>query len=424
VTSLASQFSCHDDYDPNALPVSLGRQLILDTLTPITGTEHIPLRDALGRILAEPVISPIDVPAHDNSAMDGYGLRGDDLAADGETSLNVIGTAFAGHPFDGPVGPGQAVRIMTGAKLPPGVDTVVMQEVVRATDEQVTVPAGQRKGQNVRRAGEDLRGGVAALAAGRLIRPAELGLIASLGIGEIGVRRRLRVAIFSTGDEVISIGSTAREGQIYDSNRYTLFGMLTRLGFDVIDIGVVRDDPAALENTFREAASIADAVITSGGVSVGEADFTRAMMGKLGEVLFWKIAMKPGRPMAFGRIGKGDNGAWLFGLPGNPVAVMVTFYQFARPALLRLAGIDPLPAEPLLKAACVTSIRKTTGRTEFLRGVLFIEDGEWKVRTTGAQGSGILSSMTDANCFIVLGPEQGSVAAGDPVAVQILDGIV
>lgn len=424
MTSLASQFSCHDDYDPNALAVDLGRQLILDTLTPITGIEHIPLRDALGRILAEPVISPIDVPAHDNSAMDGYGLRGDDLAADGETRLSVIGSAFAGHPFDGPVGPGQAVRIMTGAKLPPGVDTVVMQEVVRATDEQVTVPAGQRKGQNVRRAGEDLRGGVAALAAGRLIRPAELGLIASLGIGEVGVRRRLRVAIFSTGDEVISIGTPAREGQIYDSNRYTLFGMLTRLGFDVIDIGVVRDDPASLETTFREAASIADAVITSGGVSVGEADFTRAMMSKLGEVLFWKIAMKPGRPMAFGRIGKDDNGAWLFGLPGNPVAVMVTFYQFARPALLRLAGVAPLPEQPLLQAACVTPIRKAPGRTEFLRGVLFVEDDEWKVRLTGAQGSGILSSMTDANCFIVLGPAQGSVATGDPVAVQILDGIV
>jgi molybdopterin molybdotransferase len=424
VTSLASQFSCHDDYDPNALAVDLGRQLIVDTLAPITGIEHIPLRDALGRILAEPVISPIDVPAHDNSAMDGYGVRSDDLAAEGETLLNIIGTAFAGHPFDGPVGPGQAVRIMTGAKLPPGVDTVVMQEVARSTGGQVTIPGGQRKGQNLRRAGEDLRAGVPALPAGRLIRPAELGLIASLGIGEVGVRRKLRVAIFSTGDEVVSIGCTAREGEIYDSNRYTLFGMLTRLGFDVIDIGVVHDDPAALETTFREAASIADAVITSGGVSVGEADFTRAMMSKLGEVLFWKIAMKPGRPMAFGRIGKGDNGAWLFGLPGNPVAVMVTFYQFARPALLRLAGIDPLPEQPMLKAACVTPIRKATGRTEFLRGVLFVEDGIWKVRTTGAQGSGILSSMTDANCFIVLGPEQGSVVAGDPVAVQILDGIV
>ncbi|MBS0346679.1 MAG: molybdopterin molybdotransferase MoeA [Proteobacteria bacterium] len=424
MTSLSQQFTCNDAYDPNALPVAVGRQLILDAVAPIEGVEHLPLREALGRVLAEAVISPIDVPAHDNSAMDGYGLRGADLHSDGPTTLQVIGSAYAGRPFPRAIGPGEAVRIMTGAPLPDGVDTVVMQEVVTSLDDQVTIPPGQRMGQNVRKAGEDLRAGSPALPAGKLLRPAELGLIASLGISEISVRRRLRVAIFSTGDEVVPLGTIAREGEIFDSNRYTLFGMLTRLGVEVIDLGVVRDDPLALEGSFREAASIADVVITSGGVSVGEADFTRSMMNKLGEVLFWKIAMKPGRPMAFGHIGADGDGAWLFGLPGNPVAVMVTFYQFARPALLRLAGVEAPGEPPELRAMCTVSIRKGRGRTEFLRGQLYAEDGEWKVRTTGAQGSGILRSMTEANCFIVLGPGQGDVAAGDDVTVQILDGLV
>ena len=428
MTSLARQFGRHDSYAPDALSVDLGRQLILDTVRPITGSERLPLCNALGRVLAETILSPIDVPAHDNSAMDGYGLRADDLAADGDTTLEIAGTALAGQPFDARLQPGQCVRIMTGARVPAGVDTVVMQEVARAAAGRVTLPPGQRKGQNIRRAGEDLRAGTPALPAGRLLRPAELGLIASLGIGEVAVRRRLRVAFFSTGDEIVSIGSAAREGQIYDSNRYTLFGMLTRLGFDVIDIGVVRDDPHTLETTLRDAATRADAIITSGGVSVGEADFTRDVMARLGEVLFWKIAMKPGRPLAFGRIGKpdaeGDGGAWLFGLPGNPVAAMVAFYQFARPALLRLAGVDPVAEPPLLQVGCTQAIRKAPGRTEFLRGVLFRDGADWKVRTTGPQGSGLLSSMADANCFIVLGQTQGNVAAGDLVQVQVLDGIV
>lgn len=428
MTSLARQFGRHGSYTPDALDVDLGRQLILDTVRPVSGSERLPLHGALGRVLAETILSPIDVPAHDNSAMDGYGLRADDLAADGDTTLELAGTALAGQPFDARLQPGQCVRIMTGARVPAGVDTVVMQEVARAAAGQVTLPPGQRKGQNIRRAGEDLRAGTPALPAGRLIRPAELGLIASLGIGNVAVRRRLRVAFFSTGDEIVSIGSAAREGQIYDSNRYTLFGMLTRLGFDVIDIGVVRDDPHTLETTLRDAATRADAIITSGGVSVGEADFTRDVMARLGEVLFWKIAMKPGRPLAFGSIGKLDEedngGAWLFGLPGNPVAAMVAFYQFARPALLRLAGVDPVAEPPLLQAGCTQAIRKAPGRTEFLRGVLFQDGADWKVRTTGPQGSGLLSSMADANCFIVLGPTQGNVAAGDLVQVQVLDGIV
>ncbi|WP_374487782.1 gephyrin-like molybdotransferase Glp [Zoogloea sp.] len=422
--TLADQFGCHTDYDPSAMPVDLARKLLLDTLSPVEGTETLPLSDALGRILAVALRSPLNVPPHDNSAMDGYGLRGADLVADAPVRLRVVGAAFAGQPCDVVLGAGEAVRIMTGAKLPAGVDTVVMQEVVQTDGDWVVIPAGQRPGQNVRKAGEDLAEGGLALAAGTLIRPAELGLLASIGIAEVQVRRRLKVAIFSTGDEVTPIGTPLKEGGIYDSNRYSLFGLLSRLGVEVIDGGVLKDDPVALEAAFREAARIADVVLTSGGVSVGEADFTRDMMARLGEVLFWKISMKPGRPMAFGRIGQGSEGAWLFGLPGNPVAVMVTFYQFARPALMRLAGQDPVPEIPTLKVQCTSPIRKQPGRTEFQRGVLYPENGAWKVRTTGAQGSGMLSSMATANCFIVLPENQGRVDAGAWVEVQVLDGIV
>jgi molybdopterin molybdotransferase len=370
------------------------------------------------------VISPIDVPAHDNSAMDGYALRVADLATGAETVLRIVGTALAGGPYAGRVEAGQCVRIMTGGVVPDGCDTIVMQEAVRAAGDTVVIPPGQRPGQNLRRAGEDLKAGMAALTAGRLVRPAELGLLASLGIAEVPVWRRLRVALFSTGDELVSIGTQPREGEIFDSNRYTLYGMLTRLGCDVLDMGVVRDDPASLEAALRQAARNADAIITSGGVSVGEADFIRGLMARLGEVLFWKIAMKPGRPMAFGRIGNDRDGAVLFGLPGNPVAVMVTFYQFVRDALLKMMGVSPLPALPLLQVPCSSTLKKSPGRTEFQRGVLYRDNGQWQVRSVGVQGSGVLRSMADANCFIVLEHERGSVNAGDLVSVQTMDGLV
>jgi molybdopterin molybdotransferase len=284
--------------------------------------------------------------------------------------------------------------------------------------ERITVPPGQKKAQNVRYAGEDLKIGVAVLTPGTLLKPADLGLIASLGIGEVRVKRRLRVAFFATGDELASIGTPLKEGEIYDSNRYTVHGMLARLGVEAIDMGVVRDDPAALESAFRKASSSADVVITTGGVSVGEADFIKQMMAKLGEVLFWKIAMRPGRPMAFGRIGN----AFLFGLPGNPVAVMVTFYQFVRDALLHLSGRSDAPF-PLLQVVSAENMRKVPGRTEYQRGVLFREQDQWKVRTTGQQGSGVLRSMSEANCFIVLEHERGSIKAGEPVSVQLFEGL-
>ncbi|HET7728392.1 MAG TPA: gephyrin-like molybdotransferase Glp [Usitatibacter sp.] len=416
-----AQASCADDYDPNSMPVAKAREFIHRFLQPIGATLRVPIRSALGRVLAEDVLSPVDVPAHRNSAMDGWAMRGADLAADGETTLEEIGSSFAGRPFAGRVGPGQCVRIMTGGVVPAGADTVVMQERAKASGRSVTFASGQKTGQNVREAGEDLAKGSVALRRGRIVRPADLGLIASLGIGEVAVYRPLRVAFFSTGDELKSVGTALGEGEIYDSNRYTLFGMLQRLGCDALDMGVVRDEPALLERAFAEAAANADVVITSGGVSVGEADFVKAMLDRLGEVVFWKIAMKPGRPLAYGRI----RGAHFFGLPGNPVSVMVTFYQFVRDALLVLSGADPVEPVPTFSATCTARLKKAPGRTEFQRGILTRgPGGALSVRPTGEQGSGILKSMSEANCFIILGDATGNVEPGTSVEVQLLEGLV
>lgn len=413
--------SCIDEYDPDALPVDTARGVIRSFLTPISETERLPVRLALGRVLAKDIVSTINVPSHDNSAMDGYALRHADLAADGPTALKVIGTALAGKSFVGAPGKGECVRVMTGAVMPAGCDCVVIQEIVRAEGGSAVIPPGQKQGQNRRFAGEDLAAGKVVLKAGQAVRPAELGLIASLGIAEITVRRRLRVAFFSTGDELVPVGTPLKEGEVYDSNRYTLWGMLARLDVEIIDLGVVRDDPHSLEYAFTDAAAKADAVITSGGVSVGEADFTRKLLGDMGEVLFWKIAMKPGRPMAFGKIGK----ACFFGLPGNPVAVMVTFHQFVREALLYLAGRSDDTSLPLPQLPCRSAIKKSPGRTEYVRGRMTRDTGgDWQVAVTGAQGSGILRSMSEANCFIVLGHTQAGVKAGDMVSVQVFDGVV
>jgi molybdopterin molybdotransferase len=391
------ELSCADDYDPNSMPVEKAREHIRAFLTPVNTVERLHIRAALGRVLAEDVISPVDVPQHDNSAMDGYAVRFADLRQDGETTLEVIGSAFAGQPFDSTVTAGQAVRIMTG------VDAVL------------------KAGTNTRKAGEDLRKGAPALQRGQPVRAAEIGMMASLGIGEVAVYRRLRVAFFSTGDELVSIGQPLGPGQIYDSNRYTLYGMLSRFGCELLDMGVIRDDPQLVEQAFNQAAATADVVITSGGVSVGEADYVKQILEQLGEVLFWKIAMKPGRPLAYGKIGN----AHFFGLPGNPVAVMVTFYQFVRDALLHLQGQTRIAPLPLLKVVCTSAIRKAPGRTEFQRGVLSRNDqGEWTVATTGDQGSGILSSMSQANCFIVLPTEAGNISPGATVDVQLLEGVI
>ena len=420
-TLTIAQASCADDYDPNSMPVAKARAFIHQFLEPVRGTLRVPVRSALGRVLAEDVTSPVNVPSHRNSAMDGWAMRGADLKADADTTLEEIGVSFAGKPFGGQVARGQCVRIMTGGVVPEGADTVVMQEHARASGKSITFAAGQKTGQNVRQAGEDLKRGSVALAKGRIVRPAELGLIASLGIGEVAVYRPLRGAVFSTGDELKSVGATLGEGEIYDSNRYTLHGMLTRLGCEVLDMGVVRDDPELLERAFEKAAANADVVITSGGVSVGEADFVKDMLTKLGEVVFWKIAMKPGRPLAYGKIGA----AHFFGLPGNPVSVMVTFYQFVRDALLVLSGADPVDPIPTFNATCTARLKKAPGRTEFQRGILTqAADGTLAVRPTGEQGSGILKSMSEANCFIILGDATGNVEPGTTVQVQMLEGMV
>jgi molybdopterin molybdotransferase len=412
--SIIETVSCLDGYDPDALRVDKAREAILACLAPVTDSEKVDVRAALGRVLAEDIVPQIDVPAHDNSAMDGYAVRFSDI----DKPLKEIGTALAGKPFNGKLGAGECVRIMTGAVMPQGADTVVIQEVVKKEGERVTIPPGQKKAQNVRYAGEDLKIGTAVLKSGKLLRPADIGLIASLGIGQVNVKRRVRVAFFATGDELASIGAPLKEGEVYDSNRYTLHGMLARLGVEIIDMGVVRDDPASLEKAFRQAAQNADVVITTGGVSVGEADFVKQLMSKLGEVLFWKIAMRPGRPMAFGKIGD----AFLFGLPGNPVAVMVTFYEFVRDALIHLSGRNDEPL-PMLKAAAAENLRKVPGRTEYQRGVVFKDQDLWKVRTTGQQGSGVLRSMSEANCFIVLEHERGAVKAGEQVQIQLFEGL-
>jgi molybdopterin molybdotransferase len=312
---------------------------------------------------------------------------------------------------------------MTGAVIPRGADTIVVQEVATVEGSRVRIPAGQKSGQSLRRAGEDLAKGRPALAAGKRVGPAELGLLASLGLSEVTVRRRLRVAFFSTGDELASIGRALAPGEVYDSNRYTLYGALTQLGVEVLDMGVVRDEPAAMELAFREAVAQADVILTTGGVSVGEADYVKDIVSRLGAVRFWKINIKPGRPMAFGRIVAEGRQAWLFGLPGNPVAVMVNFHQIVLDGLLKLMGVEPLPQRPLFQVPCVSAIGKSPGRREFPRGILFEDRGVWKVKLAAHQGSGVLRSMSETNCYIVLAEERGGVEPDDLVAVQPFDAL-
>lgn len=426
-TTLSNVISCLSDYDPDALPVPDAQTIIRQFIQPINAVEKIALRSALDRVLAADIVSPINVPSHDNSAMDGYAFRGSDLQKEQDLQLKIIGTAYAGRAYEGSVGSGECVRIMTGAVMPLECDTVIPQEFTRDESEHgVTIPAGVvRTGDNRRLKGEDLAAGTPALQKGRILRPADLGLLASLGIGEVPVQRRLRVAFFSTGDELRSIGETLNEGCVYDSNRYTLHGMLTRLGCDIVDMGVIKDDPAALEAAFRTACENADAIITSGGVSVGAADYTKQMMAELGDVTFWKIGMRPGRPMAFGKIQSHGKEAYLFGLPGNPVAVMVTFYFLARQALLHMMGASAVDAPPMLRVVSKAAIRKRPGRTEYQRGILSLNsDGVQEVRITGSQGSGVLRSMSEANCMVVLEHDRAEVKAGDLVNVILFEGLI
>ena len=409
-------------YDPHALPAQDVLKFLSELVTGVSETESVDIFDALGRVVAKDVISPIDVPPHDNSAMDGFAFNGKHLSLDGPLTLKVIGTALAGKAWQGQVGPNECLKIMTGAIIPAGLDTVIPQELCQAiTAESIQFDSRILKtGDNRRLRGEDIAKGKPALLMGARITPAAAGLLASLGVPKVTVYRRLRVAYFSTGDEILSLGEAPREGAVYDSNRYTIHGLLEDLGCQMIDMGVVKDNPTLLEQAFTQAASQADAIITSGGVSVGEADFTKTMMKKLGDVAFWKIAMRPGRPMAVGRIKQNDRSAVLFGLPGNPVAVMVTFLAFVKPALLQMMGCTALPT-PLARARTREVLRKKPGRTEYQRGIVSRNsEGELEVVTTGNQGSGVLSSMVQANALIVLQHTQSTAQIGDWVDVLML----
>ncbi len=396
------------------LTVEEALQRIKQDLQATSGEEQLAIRSALGRILAEDVLSRINVPPYNNSAMDGYVMRGADLPKEGKTQITIIGTSYAGLPYSETIQAGQCARIFTGAVIPAGTDTVIMQEHVEKQGDTITIGAEHKKGQHVRPVAEDIAIGQIVLRTGKQLTPADIGLLASLGVPEVKVKRRLRVAFFTTGDELRAVGEMLEPGQIYDSNRYTLYGMLTRLGVDIIDMGVVGDKPEDIENAFLSAASCSDAIITSGGVSVGDADYVTDTLRRIGEVNFWKVAMKPGKPLTFGKV----QAAIFFGLPGNPVSAMVTFYQFVQPALRRMMGQNAV-APVRLTVPCISPLKKSPGRIEFQRGILENnEQGHLVVRSTGKQGSGILSSMSQANCFIILPIECGGVAAGKEVLVE------
>jgi molybdopterin molybdotransferase len=415
------QPSCEDELNTGLLSVAQARARILDAVAPVRTAETLPLREALGRVLAGAVVAPLDVPSHTNSAMDGYAVRAADLPEEGVREFRVPGTSWAGRPWLIPIEPGQAVQIMTGAMMPEGADTVVMQEQVERDGDRVRIGSGHHCGQNVRAAGEDVAAGQQVFAAGKRLTAADIGVLASLGLAEVAVLRKLKVAFFSTGDELRSVGEALGPGEIYDSNRYTLYGMLRKLDVDIVDLGVVRDRRELIEQAFNTAASTADVIITSGGVSVGEADFVKETLEKLGNMSFWKIAMKPGRPVAFGHIGE----TVFFGLPGNPVSVMVTWFQFVRPALLKMTGETAPSVAFTLRARTSSPLKKRPGRFEFQRGILDQSaPGEFVVRSAGAQGSGILRSMSEANCFILLDPDCTRVEPGEEVEVQPFQNLI
>ena len=415
-----SQPSCADAVDTTALPVAEAIQRINSIVEVVSESEVVPIRAALERTLADDIFSTINVPSHTNSAVDGYAISATDLSHDTSKTLTVTGTAFAGQPYKDKIQPGQCVRIMTGAKMPAGTDTVIMQEHVSLDDDVIRFSSGHKAGQNVRHAGEDLTIGQIAIPAGKKLTPAELGMLASMGIEKVKVRRKLRVAFFSTGNELRSLGEPLNEGEIYDSNRYTLHGMLSRLQVEIRDLGVIPDQPDVMREAFLTASSNADVVITTGGVSVGEADYVKEIISKIGAVDFWKLAIKPGRPLAFGKI----NDTIFFGLPGNPVAVMVTFYQFVQPTLRRMMGQTDIN-QTRFKVMCESSLKKKPGRVEYYRGILSTDnDGQVTVRKAGMQGSGILSNMSKANCFIVLSADQHAVEPGQFVDVQPFEGLI
>ncbi|MCW2481201.1 molybdopterin molybdotransferase MoeA [Candidatus Symbiopectobacterium sp. NZEC135] len=396
------------------LALEQAQQRMLALVSPLAQTEIVSLEQAAGRITATDITSPLDVPAFANAAMDGYAVRMPDLAQ-GDALLPVAGKAFAGNPFVGDWPAGSCIRIMTGAPVPPGTEAVIMQEYAEAEANGVRFTHPVKAGQNIRLAGEDIQRGARVLPAGSALGPARLPLLASLGVAEVTVIRRLRVALFSTGDELQHIGQPLQAGQIYDTNRFAVRLMLEKLGCDILDLGIIRDDPVALRDAFQRADSEADLVISSGGVSVGEADYTKQILDDIGNIDFWKLAIKPGKPFAFGKLRQ----AWFCGLPGNPVSAAVTFYQLVQPLIAQLSGHSQWHFPPRQRVKAASALKKTPGRLDFQRGIVSRNDnGELEVRATGHQGSHIFSSFSLGNCFIVLEAERGAVAAGEWVEIE------
>ena len=419
LTDLISDLNIAHDYDPNAMSVEQAKVWIANFLNPIDQQETIHIKNALHRILAEPVISPINVPNHDNSAMDGYAINTTTLGNIGPFALRVTGKLFAGNQIEGNTK--EAIRIMTGAMIPSGLNAVIPQEQVELNAGLIIFKTKPNVNQNIRQIGEDINCGQTILQRGRCLKACDLGLLASIGIDSIKVYRKIKVAFFSTGDEIISLGNPLLPGQVYDSNRYSLIGLLKRLDVEAIDLGVIPDNKKIIEDTLKKASDIADVVISTGGVSVGEADYMKEILKKIGKILFWKISMKPGRPLAYGKIGHSH----YFGLPGNPVSTIVTFYQFVREAVLTLSGQTPIPKIPLIKAKLLSPIKKVPGRREFQRGIYEKDDEDiFKVSPLKDQGSGILRSMSEANCFIVLQEDTAHLEKDMWVDIQLFDSLL
>jgi molybdopterin molybdotransferase len=412
------------------LPLAEAHRRLADAVEAITETVDLPITEALDKILAVDIKSELQVPSYDNSAMDGYALRIDDLQQ--TDTLTLAGKSFAGSPFEGTIEADQCIRIMTGAQVPADADTVIMQEKTNAQGDtsigdQITFSGTANKGSNIRRAGEDIEIGATIIQQGRRLSPTDIGLLASIGVASVTVFRTIKVGIFSTGDELRLPGQQLDAGCIYESNRFVVSAMLQRLGAEIFDLGIIPDQPEALEQAFLKASSECDAVISSGGVSVGEADYTKTILDKIGTVGFWKVAIKPGKPFAFGTIGHLENGntngsgSYFFGLPGNPVSATVTFHQLALPVLRQLAG-ETLKDDVTLEVIAQQNIRKSPGRTDFQRGNLVTDDrGNTGVTTTGSQGSGILSSISNADCYLVLEKDHGNYETGDTVTVKPFD---
>ncbi len=417
---IKKQPSCDDIYEAGLISVEQALAHILKATQTIEDYQQIAIEQGKGRCLKEAIQAGFNVPSHNNSAVDGYAVLDEAILKQGKIKLRIAGKSFAGKPYQGEIVTGECLRIMTGAVLPEKMRTVIMQEHVHVEGDFIQIDASHQLGQNVRLIGEDLGAGEIVLKAGKQLTPPDIGLLASLGIAEIKVKRKLRIAIASSGDEVFALGELRSSTGLYDSNRYSLLAALTRADIEIIDLGIIADDPECLLNTFQEVAESVDLIISTGGVSVGDADYTKMALQETGAVDFWKIAIKPGRPLAFGYIKK----AAFFGLPGNPVAVMVTFYQFVIPALEKMLGITEGLIRPIFKARALENIRKRAGRTEVQRGILAQDSqGSWTVKTTGKQGSGVLYSMSLANAFIILEHERGNVSAEEYVNVQAFSGV-